>query len=392
MSGATAPRLQLELLCAGLLVALNPNISPADATVPAPIRAPRAPVAVEPKPTSEPRLTNATPAASPSPAATAPPSAAQVTPRTSEGGTARLVTEPVEQRQLESLEHQIPERAVSAQDEPILPSESAPTTAATPVVTSAPAATPAPAVTPEDEVAVELPVVQHGAQLAELQADWASVVAGVPSPVTRGILNSSVGPVELTADSVAIGFQIPQLAERLNDPRQQSIMGQILGEHLGFPVRVSGIVVGDDHATPQGQTLNGQTGSATARSASTTSTRTMTPATAASAESKVVPPGGSAADAVDAAWLAGDSLGVPEVTRPAERQVPEAEPAEAAPRESATSEPERPGSPEPARQQWRAASAASPDEVSPDDEIADPATFSQVALVVQALDGHVIEN
>ena len=127
----------------------------------------------------------------------------------------------------------------------------------------------------------------------------------------------------------------------------------------------------------------------------------MTSATSASAESKVVPPVGSAADADDAAWLAGDSLGVPEVTRPAKRQVPEVAPVETAsaaavPAEAvstdSTSDTERPGSPEPARQTWRAASAASPDEVSPDDEIADPATFSQVALVVQALDGHVIEG
>ena len=387
MSGATAPRLQLELLGARLLVEAGlggasstlapPPAAPAvsampDRAVGRPATgvqrvAPVSPTTTAPPPTTPP-APPATMAPSPSPAPL------PVAPAGIPVPAPALAVKPVEPI---APEPKAPEPAPVVVLEPELVAAPEPASVvmaeSTPVV-----AEPTPAVVAESApVAAPAPAVAD--ELSRLTADWPEVVARVQSPITNPLLAASLGPISVEPALVRIGFVQPALAERLNQPRSRQHFLPVLNEYLGREVQVEGVVAPAPPAAP------GNAAYPPARAPGAVSPNAAASAMPSkNAEAAANDPW----DEVDAAWLAGEddfpaapppSTPVPSRPAPPPSSQPVTPAAAPAPRAAAPAV-------------GRAVVGAQADEVSPDDQLVDPNTIGGLPLVLEMMGGRVINE
>lgn len=245
MVGATSPRLQLELLLARLVVSV-PDALAAGGDVAASARREDAQPTATTAPVGRRR---------PAVAATAPgaASAPQVAPGAAASarpvGPSAVTPPPITAAQAAVPDRAVPPPAAPGATAPppvtaaeaVVPNRAAPPPAA-PVAASASPARVAPAIPSESAptTASQAAVPAGGAnsELAWLQAQWAGLAAGVSSPVTRGMLTLTVGPVAMAADEVLIGVTQPAMVGRLSEPRQLGAVSNMLSEALGRPVKV----------------------------------------------------------------------------------------------------------------------------------------------------------
>jgi len=267
MVGATSPRLQLELLCARLLVPLGPeqlaarlaNLENSLATGQIPVVAPS--VAGRPSPQGQ-------GSAAPGGAGVVHHSVAEVqvmSPRARAAAKAETADQPVVPPPIAApfvaappvsapVVASSPVASAPGMSSPTVSSAVASTQGASQAATST-SVTPPP-VTPEvsepqpdstvapvQATAGSGPASAPG-ELEKLQSDWAELVASIPSPVTRSLLISSAGPVGINGNTVSIGFEHQTLAARLSDPRQADPVGLVLSEKLGRSVKAEGVVAG----------------------------------------------------------------------------------------------------------------------------------------------------
>jgi DNA polymerase-3 subunit gamma/tau len=402
MAGTTPPQLQLELLCAGLLVALKVNPAPIIVPTPAPAPTP---------------LLEHVPAAAGAPVVASVP----VTPV-----PASVVPEPGVLEPMAAKPEVIAKPEVVA--EILVETKAAPVQVATrsevqetPKVFAKPEVVVEAAVVPK-VVPVESPIrpdipetskVEPPAavdELAALRQAWPEIVLRISSPVAKATARDSNGPVEVTLQKVVIGYQHPGMVDRMLQPRVRNEVTQVLQEHLNRAVTVEATVGG----APTLSATAGPTAGTTARGSQVSSSVGSNPALNPPLQSKPAQSQTQVAQeselSDDEAWLAGADefeseagvIPVAKATSQPQPAVPDTSLGQPTAAISSSNLATSPAShnPHPVQNESRRPPAwetrqvvgAAPDEVNPDDEEITQNSKSGVALVVEMLEGRIIEE
>ncbi|TDE89220.1 DNA polymerase III subunit gamma and tau [Occultella glacieicola] len=248
MVGATSPRLQLELLCARLLLpaaddgvdGFNARLDRLEGALSgaAPL-SPRSPVAVPPAPTSTvppaPVPAGAEPAPSAEPAEQVPPAGHAAPPAATEHAEPPAASEGADPR------------AAAERTEPGVPSERAenpvPTERIEPPAAAKPAA--------PDPVA---PSGGAGGMTAEqVRRRWPEVLETLTriKRTTWALISQDAQVVDLTATNLALGFSTSGLASAFRNGPHGEHLQRALSETLGLNVRIDAVVA--DGSAPAGQ-------------------------------------------------------------------------------------------------------------------------------------------
>jgi len=273
MVGATSPRLQLELLCARLLIPIGPEQLAARLTslektiatgaipvIAAPnsssaLHSTSAPILAIPGHSAVPgggaqNLENAKSGQQSEPAASLSPRAR---------AAARLETASQPQVLAPLAQVSPPTQPAPVAPTPVQPATPAVQPPTSPVQSAKPEAPQAP---------IQHPPVQQqpssvnsaNTTLELLKAEWPDIVASIPSPVTKSMVASSFGPVAFAEGVLQIGFANETMVGRIAEPKAANILDTVLSEKLGVPVTVRGVLSQGAAPSSGARSVNSQSG------------------------------------------------------------------------------------------------------------------------------------